>query len=103
MRESKYQRELIGRLETMFPGCMVLKNNPQNLQGVPDVLILHSGTWGALEVKQASNSPIQPNQRYYVDKMAEMSFAAFICPENEEEVLYELQQALESGRQARVS
>jgi len=102
MRESQYQAKVIKKLKVMFPGCLVLKNDPQYLQGVPDVLILYYGTWGALEIKLALDGEIQPNQRYYVELMDQMSFAAFLCPENEEMVLYELQRALEFGRQARV-
>ena len=102
MRESQYQAKLIKKIQFMFPGCLVLKNNPDHLQGVPDLLILVHGTWGALEVKLALDSEIQPNQRHYVSMMNEMSFAAFICPENEEEVLSELQHALAFGRSSRV-
>jgi hypothetical protein len=40
----------------------------------------------------------QPNQDYYVEQLDEMSFAAYIYPENEEEVLSALQQAFESPR-----
>lgn len=103
MRESQYQAKLIKKLESMFPGCMVLKNNPNHVQGVPDLLVLYYGTWGALEVKLALDGKIQPNQRHFVSKMDELSFAAFICPENEEEVLNDLQHTLTSGRQARIS
>lgn len=103
MRESQYQAKLVKKLELMFPGCMVLKNNPNHLQGVPDLLVLYYGTWGALEVKLALDGKIQPNQSHYVARMDELSFASFICPENEEEVLNELQHALTSGRQARIS
>lgn len=102
MRETQYQAKLIKKIQSMFPGCLVLKNNPSHLQGVPDLLILYHGTWGALEVKLALDSEIQANQSHYVAMMNQMSFAAFICPENEEEVLSELQHALASGRSTRV-
>lgn len=102
MRESQYQTKVIKKLERMFPGCMILRNDPQYRQGVPDVLILFRSTWAALEVKLALDSEIQPNQRYYVELMDDMSFAAFICPENERDVLNELQRAFEFGGEARV-
>lgn len=93
MRENAYQAELIRRLREVFPGCMILKNDTDYIQGIPDLLVLYGTRWAALEVKASAGSRNQPNQEYYVDLMDEMSFAAFIYPENEEEILYALQQA----------
>lgn len=103
MRESTYQAGLIKRLRERFPTCIILKNDSAYIQGIPDLTILYNQTWAALEVKAEMMSRVQNNQQYYVDTMNEMSFAAFICPENEEEVLGALQQAFESARPARVS
>ena len=80
----------------MFPGCIVTKMDPTDIQGMPDLLILYKNKWATLELKRSRNAIHQPNQDYYVDKMNEMSFSRFIFPENEEEVLHELQQSLES-------
>ena len=80
----------------MFPGCIVLKNDPTYLQGVPDLLILYKNKWAMLEDKRDQYAPHRPNQDYYISKLNEMSFAAFIFPENCEEVLNGLQQAFES-------
>lgn len=77
----------------MFPGCVVLKNDPNYLQGIPDLTIFYKDRWATLEVKKSANAPAQPNQRYYVDMMDYMSFSRFIYPENKEEVLHELQQS----------
>jgi hypothetical protein len=51
-----------------------------------------------LEVKVKKDADVQPNQEYYVDLLDSMSFASFIYPENEEEVLSELETAFRSGR-----
>jgi hypothetical protein len=51
-----------------------------------------------LEVKASADAPEQPNQEYYVNSLDAMSFAAFIYPENEEEVLDDLQSAFERRR-----
>lgn len=91
--ESGFQDRLKERLEQMFPGCMVFKMEQR--QGIPDLLILHGKRWASLECKQSSRAKKQPNQEYYVGKMDQMSFSRFISPENKEEVLRELQQALE--------
>lgn len=93
MLESKFQANLIKKLKEIYPGCMVLKNDSSYLQGVPDLLVLYNDHWASLEVKKNANARHQPNQDYYVDKMNEMSFSRFICPENEEEVLSDLKRA----------
>jgi hypothetical protein len=59
--------------------------------------------WATLECKSSEDASTQPNQEYYIERLGEMSFAAYIYPENEEEVLNALQQAFESPRRARVS
>lgn len=95
-KEKDFQGYLIKKIKARFPGCMVLKNDPTYIQGIPDLLILNNDKWAALECKKSANAPSRPNQPYYVDKMNNMSFAAFIYPENEEEVLDEIQSALQS-------
>lgn len=91
MREVAYQSKLIKRLQVMFPGCFILKNNPAEVQGIPDILILYGHRWAMLEVKFSMNASEQPNQYYYIDMFNDMSFAAFIHPQNEEQVLHDLQ------------
>lgn len=103
MRESAYQARLIKKLEAMFPGCLILKNDSGYKQGIPDLLVLHRRRWALLEVKASAAAATQPNQEYYVDLGRRLSYAAFIYPENEEEILDALERALEPRRQARVS
>ena len=92
--ERDFQAKLIKELKVMFKGCIIVKNDPNYIQGIPDLLILYNDRWAALEVKKSEHAHHQPNQEYYIDLMDQMSFAAFIYPENKEEILYELQQAL---------
>lgn len=96
MRENKFQAKLIKELKYLFPGCIVTKLDPGYLQGIPDLLILYKDKWATLECKRSINASKRPNQEYYVEQMNEMSFSRFICPENQEEVLHELQQTFES-------
>ena len=84
---------LIQKLKVMFPGCIVLKNDANYIQGFPDLTVLWKERWALLECKRTSEAHKQPNQQYYIDRGNELSFARFISPENEEEVLYDLQQA----------
>lgn len=94
--EGKFKYELRKEIERRFPGAMVLHLDPNEIQGIPDLLILYKDRWAALEGKAYKKARRQTNQDYYVSLMDKMSFARIVYPENAEEVLYELQQALES-------
>jgi hypothetical protein len=92
--ENRYQAGLIKRLNERFPGCLILKNDSSYLQGIPDLTILYGKRWAMLEVKASAGAPFQPNQEYYLAWAGGMGYAAVIFPENEGEVLSELQLAL---------
>ena len=93
MKESGFQDRLKKEIETIFPGSMVLKLDPTNKQGIPDLLVLYKDHWAALECKKNSKASFQPNQQFYISKMNDMSYSSVIYPENKTEVLHELQQA----------
>lgn len=96
--EAKFQASLIKKIKCLLPGCYVLKNDPNYIQGIPDLLILYNTRWAMLECKESSTASHRPNQEFYINRMNEMSYASFVFPENEQEVLDELQRALESPR-----
>lgn len=93
MLEKDFQRKLIKELKVRFPGCLVYKNDPNYIQGLPDLTVLYKDKWALLECKKELDSNKQPNQEYYVDKANKMSFSRFIYPENKEDILNELQRA----------
>ena len=103
MLENKFKQELCKELHDMFPGCIILHLDPNDIQGITDLLILYKNKWAALEGKKNKKAPHRPNQDYYVGIMNDMSYASFIYPENKEEVLHELQRTFESRRSARIS
>ena len=92
--ESGFQDNLKKEIEEIFPGCMVFKMD--QIQGIPDLLVLHNDKWASLECKKNARATKRPNQEYYVGLMNGMSFSRFIYPENKEEVLRELQQTFDS-------
>lgn len=98
MLENKFQSKLIKELKKEFPGCMVLKNDPTYIQGVPDLLVLYKDRWAGLEVKRSAKAKHQPNQDYYVDKMNEMSYSNFVYPENKEVIMNDLRTTFETNR-----
>ena len=103
MLERNFQASLIKKLKSLFEGCIVLKNDPEYRQGIPDLIVLYGNKWAALECKKRNDASRRPNQEYYVNLMDSMSFARFISPENEEEVLDDLQRAFHVRRTARIS
>ncbi len=96
MLERDFQKNLIKEIKNRFPGAIVLKNDPDYIQGIPDLTILYKDKWASLECKRSEKASTRPNQKYYVSKMDEMSFSRIIFPENKEEVLNDLQQAFGS-------
>lgn len=92
--ESGFQDRLRKDLESLFPGCMIFKMD--QVQGIPDLLVLYKNMWASLECKKHANAKRQPNQEYYVGLMNKMSFSRFIYPENKEDVLRELCEAFKS-------
>lgn len=98
--ETKFQKEIIDELRNLFPGCIILKNDANYLQGIPDTSIFIGDFYAFLEVKREypRASDYRPNQEYYIELLNNWSFAAMICPENKDEVLRDLQHAYRSSR-----
>lgn len=101
--EGRFKQDLAADLERIFPGCIILQGNSDKIQGITDWIVIWDKHWAGLEVKASRRAPHQPNQDWYVGTLNEMSFAAFIYPENKEEVLHALQSAWGSSWAARVS
>jgi hypothetical protein len=95
--ENEYKRRLRLTIENRFPDCIVLKNDEQLLQGVPDMTVLWGPWYAVLEVKRSADAPFRPNQEFYLNRIVEMGGIAFVIyPENEEEVLDALQRAFQA-------
>lgn len=102
-RESEFQAGLIRELEKRFPGCLVMKNDANYIQGIPDLTVLYKDRWAMLECKKSEKDMKKslgrnPNQGYYVNRFNDMSYASFVFPENKEEVLNELEQSFKTCR-----
>lgn len=100
--ESEFVKDVfVPELNRRFPGGYVLKQDPNMRQGIPDLLFLYEDKWASFETKRGARSVKQNNQDYYVDKMNEMSFSAFVNPDNYHEVLDALQQSFGTPRSSR--
>lgn len=98
MLENQFQAKVKKALHQLLPGCIVLKNDEQDIQGIPDLTILYGNMWCMLECKRSDREPYRPNQQFYLERTNEMSFSRTIYPENMKEVLYEIQQTFKSIR-----
>lgn len=97
-KENEFQANLIKEIKARFPGAVVLKNDANYIQGIPDLSVFYGSHWAMLECKRSDSASKRPNQDYYIDKLGSMSFASFISPENKEEVLNELERSFQVGR-----
>lgn len=93
MTERVFKKELISDLKRMFPDAIITQLDPTYIQGIPDILVLWRNKWATLECKASAKSSKRANQDYYVNQMNQMSFSAFIYPENKEAVLDELERS----------
>lgn len=88
--ERDFQPKLIKELKETFPGCFVMKNDPNYIQGVPDLTVLYKDKWAMLECKKSKSAKKRPNQDYYVNALNDMSFSRFVYPENKDSVMDDL-------------
>lgn len=97
--ESQFQHKLIRQLNDIFPGCVVLKNDPKCKKNIPDLVVFYKGHYAFLEVKRSRHEfdiskkdPGRLNQEYWIDKFNDWSYASFVYPENVDQVLGELKE-----------
>lgn len=97
-KESFFQHRLIKELYSKYPGCWIEKADPSYRQGTPDLRFYYGNFWAALEVKRSKHEKHQPNQDGYISRLDQMSFARFIFPENYDEVMEELDAAIQESK-----
>lgn len=98
MKESAFQAKLIREIKKRFPGAIVLKNDPNYIQGFPDLTVLYKDRWAILEIKQSEKASHQPNQNFYILQADKMSVGRFVYPENMMEVLDDLARSFQVSR-----
>lgn len=89
-KENAFQAKLIKDIKNEFPGAVILKNDANYIQGFPDLTILYKNKWAVLECKKSAKEIHQPNQDDYIFLLNNMSFSAFIYPENRDSIMEEL-------------
>ncbi len=97
MLERDFQKGLIRKLKSLFPGCVILKNDAKYKDGIPDLTVFYKKNYAFLEVKRSYEECIKsmkekPKQKMYVDKFRDWAFGSYIYPENFEYVLEQLKE-----------
>lgn len=87
MREADFQAEIIKEIKSKLPGVIVLKNDPNYIQGIPDLSIFYKDKYAMLEVKKSPTASHRPNQDWYISHIGRYAYSRFINPENKEEVI----------------
>lgn len=98
MNESVFQRQVKDRLKKEFPGCVVIKNDPNQIQGFPDLTIFFGSKWAMLEVKASETSSKRPNQDYWINKMSDLGYADYISPMYFDVIFQELREYFDYPR-----
>lgn len=87
MLERDFQKKIKKEIKEHIKDSIVIKMDANDIQGIPDILVLHKNKWATLEFKKSKNAQIRDNQKFYVDKMDKMSFSKIIYPENYKTIL----------------
>ena len=95
-RETKFKKMFKKKLKRLYPECIIVEADPTYFWSVPDVYFFLGSFWAALEFKRTEGSSRRPNQEYWVEVLDKMSFARFVYPGVEEEVLSELEAAIQN-------
>lgn len=92
MLESKFKRDFQLKAMRRFDGLIFVNVTPQNnFWGIPDSYFFFGPNWGALESKRSSTASRRVHQEYYVNLLNSMSYARFLHPGNEKEILDEME------------
>lgn len=97
MKESNFQKKLIDAIMDICPGSIIMKNDANYIQGIPDwTVLLPNGKWVLIECKKSANATRRPNQEFYISWANEHGYGVFASPENFKEVINDIKQASES-------
>jgi hypothetical protein len=91
--EREFEAEFMETINEIFPNGWWIKGNSVMQQGIPDRTFFWGPHWAMFEFKRATGAAQQANQDWFIEYFNNMSFAAFVTPQNCHEVLDEIQQA----------
>lgn len=91
--EGSFKQKSLRRLHDILSSyfdekrIMIFKNDANQIQGIPDQMIIVEPFHAYLEYKRSAHENHRPNQDYYVELKNKCGcYAAFIYPENEQQI-----------------
>lgn len=91
MRESEFRTKFLHDFKKLSPDIIIEFANANRRNGIPDVIIFYKKKHARLETKKSKDASKRQLQEYYIEYFNKQGiYAAFLMPENKEEVFNEL-------------
>ena len=87
MSEATFRTKWLNKFKKLSPDIFIEFADPKRKNGIPDVIIFYKKKYARLETKRSKNASKRLHQQYYIDYFNSQGiYAAFLTPENQEEV-----------------
>lgn len=87
MSEATFRTKFLKDVKDLSPDIIIEFADPQRRNGIPDVIIFYKKKFARIETKKSKNASKRLHQQYYIDYFNNQGiYAAFLTPENKEEV-----------------
>jgi hypothetical protein len=87
MSEATFRTKFLKDVKDLSPDIIIEFADPQRRNGIPDVIIFYKKKFARIETKRSKNASKRLHQQYYIDYFNSQGiYAAFLTPENKEEV-----------------
>lgn len=96
MLESKFKKQFVSKLRDILPFVEFFEPDPERTRSAPDMLVVGRRTWAALEFKRSKDATHRANQDRNIERLNKLGYATFVYPENEMEVLNDLEELFTS-------
>lgn len=97
MRESAFKKRFLAKVEERLSYLDLDFITPtETSRSLPDIFVIGPLFWAALEFKRSGDANHQPNQDWYIERFNEKGYGVFVEPNNEEEVLNDLERLFSS-------
>lgn len=87
MSEATFRTKFLKDVKDLSPDIFIEFADPQRCNGIPDVIIFYKKKFARIETKRSKIASKRKHQEYYIKYFNSQGiYAAFLTPENKEEV-----------------